>query len=271
MIDFHNHIIPNIDDGSKSVDMSIDMLREAQRQGITDIVSTIHFQHPKMDGKNTDYSFVKERYIELKEVIKKNDININIHLSAEVFYLPNLTKILDNPLVTIGNGKFMLIEFQTKTLPPNYLMEFFKLQKEGITPIIAHPERYASIQDNIDLGIDWLSRGFVLQLDCGSILGHFGKKCENIAKELIARGCIHLIGSDAHNNKIRNFCLEPAYDKIESLFGLKVVKILKRNSSLLLEGKSLQIIEPENLDIAYDSKSIFNRLGRIVNLFKKEK
>ena len=58
MIDFHNHLIPEVDDGSKSIEMSIDMLLEAQKQGITDIVSTIHYQHPKMDGKNTEYSFV---------------------------------------------------------------------------------------------------------------------------------------------------------------------------------------------------------------------
>tara|TARA_B100001250_G_scaffold399874_1_gene409740 strand:- start:239 stop:1054 length:816 start_codon:yes stop_codon:yes gene_type:complete len=271
MIDFHNHIIPNIDDGAKSIEMSIDMLREAEKQGITDVISTIHFQHPKMDGKNTDYSFVKEKYLELKEIIIKNHININIHLSAEVFYLPNLTKISDNPLVTVGNGKFMLIEFQTKVLPPNYLMEFFKLQQQGITPIIAHPERYVSIQENSDLGIDWLSRGFVMQLDCGSILGHFGKKCENSAKELLRSGCIQLIGSDAHNNKIRNFCLEPAYDKIESLFGSRMIKTLKYNSSLLLEGKSLQIIESENIDIVETGNNVFNRLNKIINLFKGER
>ena len=70
MIDFHNHIIPNIDDGSKSIEMSIEMLKEAQEQGITDVVSTVHFQHPKMDGKNTQYSLIYEKCKELQKVIK---------------------------------------------------------------------------------------------------------------------------------------------------------------------------------------------------------
>ena len=61
MIDFHNHIIPTVDDGAKSIEIAIDMLKEAQKQGITDIISTVHFQHPKMDGKNTDYSFVNKK------------------------------------------------------------------------------------------------------------------------------------------------------------------------------------------------------------------
>jgi len=246
MIDFHNHIIPNVDDGAKSIDISIDMLKEAQKQGITEVISTVHFQHPKMDGRNTDYSFINQKYLDLKKVMDKEDINIKIHLSSEVFYLPNLTEILDNPLVTVGDGKFMLIEFQTKTLPPNYLNELFKLQKKKITPIIAHPERYQAIQKNPDLAHDWCSRGFVLQLDCGSILGHFGENCKKISLELINRGCIQLIGSDAHNNRIRNFCLKPAYEQIKNTFGSEVVDKLKNNSSLLLDGKHLQIIKPVN-------------------------
>ena len=123
MIDFHNHIIPSVDDGAKSMEMSISMLKEAERLGITDVVSTVHFQLPKMDGKNTDFQFIKHEADKLQKIVYNNKINIKILISAEVFFLPNLTKIIDNPLVTIGNGKFMLIEFQTRSLPPNYLSE----------------------------------------------------------------------------------------------------------------------------------------------------
>ncbi len=268
MIDFHNHIIPNIDDGAKSLEISIEMLLEAQRQGISDVISTIHFQHPKMDGKNTDYAFVHKKFIELKEELSKNNININIHLAAEVFYLPNLTKILDNPLVTVGNGKFMLIEFQTKVLPPNYLEDFFKLQQKSITPIIAHPERYLAIKKDITLAYDWLSRGFILQLDCGSILGHFGNECREVSMELIKNGCIQLIGSDAHNNKVRNFCLKPAYDKIQSTFGINIVKKLKNNSILLLEGKKLEIISSVD---TIDKEVELSIAKRFINFIKRRR
>ena len=125
-------------------------------------------------------------------VLLKNIIllsNIKIHISAEVFYLPNISKIIDNPLVTIGNGKFMLIEFQVRSLPPNYLSELYKLQNKGITPIIAHPERYVSVQDNLDLAEDWNRRNFVLQLDAGSLLGYFGKKCQNLKYLLKKQQC----------------------------------------------------------------------------------
>ena len=112
MIDFHNHIIPNLDDGSKSVNMSLDMLKEAQAQGITDIVNTVHYQHPKMEKKNTSYKFIIDEINNLQKIAYDNNINIKIHAASEVFFKFNLTEILDNPITTFGNGKYMLIEFQ---------------------------------------------------------------------------------------------------------------------------------------------------------------
>lgn len=265
MIDFHNHIIPSVDDGPKSIEISIEMLKEAENQGITDVISTVHFQHPKMDGKNTEYSFIRQKCKELQKSIDINKINVRIHIAAEVFYLPNLTRILDNPLVTVGNGKFMLIEFQTKILPPNYISEFFKLTQKGITPIIAHPERYAPIQENIDLCEEWIKRGYVLQADCGSIIGHFGEKCKSTVMELIKRGYIQIIGSDAHNNRIRNFCLKPAHKILEDLFDDEIIKKLKHNSILLLEGKNLEIIKPLNIiDNNSIEERIFNKFIRLI-------
>ena len=59
MIDFHNHVLPNADDGSKSMEMTLNMLKTASEQGVTQIVNTIHYQHPKMEGKNTDFSYIQ--------------------------------------------------------------------------------------------------------------------------------------------------------------------------------------------------------------------
>ena len=97
MIDFHNHIIPNVDDGAKSIDISIDMLKEAQRQGITDIISTTHFQHPKMDQKNTSYDFVVSEISKLQSVLDKEKINIKIHAASEVFFKFNLISPVSIP------------------------------------------------------------------------------------------------------------------------------------------------------------------------------
>ena len=94
MIDIHNHVLPNIDDGSKSIEMSLNMLKCAHEQGITDVVNTVHFQHPLF--LNIDHSL--ENYERITKTLQlkldEYEIPIKIHLGSEVFYYENLLKRL---------------------------------------------------------------------------------------------------------------------------------------------------------------------------------
>ena len=238
MIDFHNHIIPNLDDGSKSIDMSINMLKEAQAQGITDIINTVHYQHPKMENKNTSYDFIITEINKLQKIINDHNINIKIHPASEVFFKFNLTEILDNPITTFGNRKYMLIEFQRLSFPEGYQDEIFKIQLKGITPIIAHPERYRSFQ-----------------IDCASIIGGFGKETQKTAIELLENGLCHLIGSDAHNDKNRNFFLKQTLLEVENIIGEDSAKIIQKNSHKVLIGDPCLSYSPK-----IQNKSIFNKI-----------
>tara|TARA_B100002052_G_scaffold188249_2_gene171556 strand:+ start:60 stop:848 length:789 start_codon:yes stop_codon:yes gene_type:complete len=238
MIDFHNHIIPNLDDGSKSVEMTLNMLKVAQSQGITDVVNTVHFQHPKMENKNTSYEYVIEKRNEIQNIADKNNIDIKIHLASEVFFKFNLTEILNNPLTTFGKGKFMLIEFQRLSFPEGYENEIFKIQLKGITPVIAHPERYRGVQNNLKLIEKWINQGYLIQIDGASILGGFGKETQKTAIDLIKNGYCHLIGSDAHNDKNRNFLLAKAYSEFKNIVGSASLDIIIENSKRVMNGDS---------------------------------
>ena len=88
--------------------------------------------------------------------------------------------------------------------------ELFNLQLKGIVPIIAHPERYRGIQKDINLAKKWIDRGYFIQIDCASIIGGFGKETQAAAIKLLKNGLCHLIVSDAHNDKSRNFFLKQA-------------------------------------------------------------
>ena len=256
MIDFHNHIIPNLDDGSKSVDMSLDMLKEAQAQGITDIVNTVHYQHPKMEKKNTSYKFIINEINNFQKIAYDNNINIKIHAASEVFFKFNLIEILNNPITTFGNQKYMLIEFQRLSFPKGYEDEIFKVQLEGITPIIAHPERYRGIQQDITLAKKWIDRGYLIQIDCASIIGGFGKETQIASTELLKNGLCHLIGSDAHNNKNRNFLLKPALLEAEKIIGNDSVLIIKNNSKKILNGEA-----PLSYSKQYKKSSFFSKIS----------
>ena len=233
MIDFHNHILPNVDDGSKSVEMSLNMLRKAQRQGITNIINTVHYQHPKMKDKNTSNDFIISEIGKLQSIANENNINIKIHPGSEVFFNFNLVEILDNPISTIGNGKYMLIEFQTLSFPKGYENEIFKLQTNNVIPIIAHPERYRPIQNDLSILESWIEKSYLIQLDCGSLLGHFGKNTEE-------KGLYHFLGSDTHNDKKRNFCLVDALEIVMSISGTLDAEIIKNNLKNILNGGEIK-------------------------------
>tara|TARA_B100000965_G_scaffold59287_1_gene45343 strand:- start:1106 stop:1888 length:783 start_codon:yes stop_codon:yes gene_type:complete len=239
MIDFHNHVIPNVDDGPNEIKESLSMLQSAQDQGIKEVVQTIHFQHPKMFDKNVDYAYLKKIVDDLQLVLNKKNIDIRLHLAAEVFYLPNLTEISSNPLLTIGNGKYMLIEFEPNIYPQNYENELFKLQSKGITPIIAHPERYRFIQQDISILDKWIERDYVIQIDAGSIIGKLGKNANKISLEMIDSGYVHIIGSDAHNNKNRNFCLKDTYSFLNKNYSKNLEGFLKKNVERIILGEKI--------------------------------
>jgi protein-tyrosine phosphatase len=259
MIDFHNHSIPKLDDGPKNIETAINMYRHAKEQGITDVINTVHFQHPKMKNKNTSYEHISSEIKKFNKILKGKDININIHIASEVYYLPNLTEILDNPITTFGNKKYMLIEFETMILPKNYKEEIFKLMLKDVTPIIAHPERYRFVQSNLSLVEDWINLGYIIQIDCGSILGDFGKEVEKVSHLLIRKNLCHLIGSDAHNDKKRNFCLKKALDKLNDLLDSQSInKILNNSKSILIGNDCERYINKKNNNIL---KKIMFKLG----------
>ena len=90
MIDFHNHVIPKIDDGSKSLEMSIKMIKKASSEGTKTIINTVHSQHPKIRTIQNNYGIINDQKIKLEEAIAKNNIEIEILSFAEVYYAPNL-------------------------------------------------------------------------------------------------------------------------------------------------------------------------------------
>ena len=240
MIDLHNHIIPGLDDGSKSLEMSLKMLRCAAEQGITDVVNTVHFQTSRLDGITFEYDFVKTKVDELQRELDSSGIPIKLHFSAEVFYLPNLMELKDNPLLTFGHGKYMLVEFPFEQVPNGCHEVFFQLKMAGVTPILAHPERIKPIQKDLSIVRKFIRGGCVIQVDAGSVTGSLGSASEIAALEIIKQGACHLIGSDVHDDRRRNFLLADALKIATNILGDRAIKLVTENPRNILEGKLIE-------------------------------
>ena len=239
MIDFHNHVLPNVDDGSISLEMSIKMLSEASNQGITEVVNTVHFQHPKFDEKDIDIDRIIGLKNKLENELEIKGIPIKLHLGAEVYYFPNLLKILDNPLVTFGKRKYMLIEFHPQLIPKSHRQHLFDLKMAGVTPIIAHPERYKDVQEDISMVNMWLEAGCIIQIDAGSILGRMGKSAYDISIKMLKNSWCQIIGSDAHNDRNRNFMLKDAYSVAGKIIGREAILSVKDNPKKIMDGSPI--------------------------------
>jgi protein-tyrosine phosphatase len=224
MIDFHNHVIPNIDDGSSSLQMSLDMLAKASREGTSIVVNTVHYNHPQMLHLDTDFNYIQTQC----NALQKELYNANIKI-----------KII--PLTLIAN-KYMLIEFYPVLLPISYEENFYQLQTDGITPIIAHVERYRSVQMDTEIVKRWIEKNYIIQINCESILGAAGRKIQTTSIELLEKGYCHIIGSDAHNNSSRNFCLKDALNVIENKYGSRNKNIVLENLENIIHGKDLDLM-----------------------------
>ena len=237
--------------------MSLEMLKHAAGQGITDVVNTVHYQHPKVETEDISYKRIQSEVEQLQQELDKNNIQIKLHCGAEVFFLPNLIQIKDDPLSTFNHGKYMLIEFQVYQLPDSQKQQLFDLKMAGVTPIIAHPERYKPIQDDINIVAEWLAAGCIIQVDAGSPLGYLGSSSQVTSEKIIKNGWCQILGSDSHDNNRRNFCLFESAEMIRSWGEYDVDAMVLKNPKAVIDGT------PISVDFEYEQEDAPNFFSRI--------
>jgi protein-tyrosine phosphatase len=196
---------------------------------------------------------------ELQEELERRNIPVKLHLGAEVFYLPNLLELKDTPPCTLGNRRYMLIEFALHSLPEGYKEVLFDLKMAGVTPIIAHPERYRPIQEDVEIARHMVRAGALIQIDAGSLLGTLGQRANKSSRELLQQRLCHLIGSDAHDDKKRNFCLPKTIEVGRELIGTEIEEIVFANPKRLLNGEP---IEADVLEAAIPTQGLFSKFRR---------
>ena len=264
MIDFHNHFLPGLDDGSKSWEMTIDMLKNAENQGVEVAVNTVHYKHPKLDLSNVNEKNINNRLKKLKQLLKENSIDIEVYSFAEVYYSPNMIEIVKDPLAMISN-RYILIEFPTIQFPIGFEKQLYDICLEGIVPIIAHPERYRQVQSDIDILDPLIKMGCIIQIDGGSLIGQFGEKCKLVSKDLIKRGFCHIIGSDAHNNSKRNFCLSDSFQACRNI-AKDSYKLFKDNPFRVINGQPVVNLDALHTSISNKKLSLLDRIKKKVNI-----
>ena len=215
MVDIHSHIINEIDDGSRSIEMTINMLKKAEESGTTDIIATPHFMRGRFE---VEYKEVIQKTEELKKIVKENNIDINIYVGQEVYYSKNLLEYYNDKIIgTINNTKYMLIELPMLGFDIDEVINtIYELQIRGIVPIIAHPERYKPFIKKPSMINALINEGMLFQMNAGSIAGDFGKDVKKTATKYLEHNVYSFIGSDAHRDRGRDTDMSEALNILES-------------------------------------------------------
>lgn len=221
MIDIHSHILYGLDDGAQSLDESIQMAKIAVRDGIKKVVGTPHLFRGDYNSK--DLNIVQKIRKELEDELEKQNIPLEIYTGAEVHLSHRLIDEIgeNKPHLVINNGSYMLLEFPTSHIFSGTKDLFFQLMSEGITPIIAHPERNTVFLRNSDLLYELISMGALVQANSGSFSGIYGSRIREAVDRFLINNFIHFIGTDAHNVRSMPPRLSTTVRKIRERVGEK--------------------------------------------------
>ncbi|MBL4753647.1 MAG: hypothetical protein JKY52_08675 [Flavobacteriales bacterium] len=200
MIDIHSHILPGVDDGARSFDEAIQMLKMAVDDGVTTQVLTPHIHHGRFN--NTLDSLVRP-FVEFRSRVREAGMPITLQLSAELRLSTEIMPMIKNnqiPWLGDDNGiKTLLLEFPLKELPFGSENVVRWLLKKNIRPIIVHPERNRVFQKHPNKLQPFINLGCPIQITASSITGRFGKEPQKLAIKLLEEGKVDVLASDCHN------------------------------------------------------------------------
>lgn len=229
MIDIHSHILPGVDDGCKDYESAKQMLINDIEQGITEIVLTPHFRLQY----NTPYNELEKEFINFKEKLNSDGINIKLHLGQEIFVDKDYKKILNSDFINgIDRSKIILIEFAYNS-EIDYADIVYEIKHMGYTPIVAHVERYVyfSIEDAYEIK----DIGGYVQINSSSLIKKHNVKEHKFVKKLLNEGLVDFVASDKHFD--RDVDLLKAYNFVVKHYGEECADdIFTLNQKTLLES-----------------------------------
>lgn len=237
MIDIHSHILPSIDDGSKSIEETLKMIKQAIEDGTTDIVATPHYC---IGYGEEPFTGVKEKVKELNKILCEKKLGIKVHYGQEVYYSNRLLEDLEEETIgTINDGRYLLIEFNMRELEEEVFDTLYELGIQNVVPVIAHPERYSYIQKHPSTINKFIDEGCLFQLNAGSIEGRHGSEAKKCAELLLKNGVYSFIGSDGHNIKNRLTGVSKGILEAQ-LIDEGIEEVFKENGMKLLNNEKVE-------------------------------
>lgn len=239
MVDLHSHILPCMDDGSKTIEESVKLMELELADGVGRVALTPHY----LPERRSMQAFIVKRQKSaagLKQILNASDLQVEIVTGAEVFLTPELLNEKNLGSLCYSGTSYMLVE-----LPVGYYREWipdilYQLRLRGISPVIAHIERYPYFLRHPETLYALVNAGAFTQVNADSILSA-GRSVRCFLTKLMRHNLIHVIATDAHSVKHRPPHLKQAYRYIEKKYGQQAVSYFQHNAQSILSGKEPDI------------------------------
>jgi len=194
-VDIHSHLIPAIDDGSKSMQESIAIIKEFKKLGFKKLITTPHIMHHRFPNSS---EIILSGVTEVQNELEKQGIDIKLEAASEYYLDEHFMQLLKKrDLLTFGDN-YLLFELSYAMKPANLLELIYEMEIAGYQPVLAHPERYLYLHDNFAIYEKLKERNVLFQLNLNSFSGYYSKAVQKVAMKILEKGWIDFIGSDTH-------------------------------------------------------------------------
>ncbi|MFW5649165.1 MAG: tyrosine-protein phosphatase [Candidatus Alkaliphilus sp. MAG34] len=254
MVDLHSHILPNIDDGSKSMEETLKMGKIAESEGFSKVIATPHY----IEG---EFTLEKEQFLSVidgvNEYFLENEVNIEVLPGLEVYISPDLpSKLEKGEILTLNNTSYVLVEFPMNSVPIYTEDILYEIRLLGYKPVIAHPERYIEVMKNPNYLKDLIEQDNYVQINSLSVTGVLGQKTKKTAEILLKHKMVHFIGTDAHTPRTRSPRIKEALEQMRKWVGNEYVEEIINNGRALIRGEG--VTAPQSLTYKPDRGFLYN-------------
>ena len=235
MIDFHAHILPNVDDGPKNYDQSVRILKEAKKAGFDKVIATSHYAL-------SIYETPEYKRKELIDELNREKNIPEIFLGSEIFLTHNIIELLTEfNASTINSSNYVLVEISKKEKNLEHIKKLIlKLKENNYIPILSHPERYLIFQKNFKLIYELKDMGVLFQSNYCSILGMYGFFAKKTMFKLLKNNLITFLGSDVHTENSIYLKIEKSIERIKKIISNDYLQdITTNNARKILQGENL--------------------------------